>query len=264
MTIEQRTMPASSLFPAGKAFVAGGSGGIGSAICLALAEAGCDVVLTYKRNRQKAEAVVSEVTTAGGRAQAVEVDLEDAAAVKSAIDAAASHEGGLHTVVYAMGPFVHLKFLSQVEPEEFRSYLLSDTFACFNLVHASIAHLRKTRGSVVAITTTAVSRWAPQDGLSAVPKSAINSLMTGLAREEGRFGIRANSVALGVIDAGMSLQAVKAGYIDEKYWQAMSRNVPLQRLGTAKEVADAVVFLASSRAGYTTGQVLHVDGGYPL
>lgn len=244
--------------------MAGGSGGIGSAICIALAEAGCDLVLTYNRNRDKAEAVADTVRQSGREAETVKIDLEDTAAVKEVLDTAAAGEGGLHTIVYATGPFVHLKFMSKVEPEEFKRYLMADTFACYNLVHAALPHVRKSRGSIVTITTTVLDRWATQDGLSAIPKSAINSLMTGIAREEGRFGVRANSVALGIIDAGMSQQAVKAGYIDEKYWAAMSRNVPLQRLGTAEEVADAAVFLASSRAAYTTGQVLRVDGGYPL
>lgn len=252
------------LFPEGRAFVAGGSGAIGSAICVALAEAGVDVVLTYNRNRDKAAQTAQTVQAVGRQANIVKLDLEDSAAVKFAIDRAADGPGGIHTVVYATGPFVHLKFMSKVEPEEFKRYLLGDTFACFNLVSAAVPHLRNSRGSIVAVTTTVLERWAPQDGLSAVPKSAIDSLLRGIAREEGRFGIRANSVALGIIDAGMSRKAVTQGYIDEKYWAAMSRNVPLQRLGTAEEVADAAVFLASSRAGYTTGQVLRVDGGYPL
>lgn len=252
------------LFPGGRAFVAGGSGAIGAAICAALADAGADVVLTYKRNRDNALAAADAVRARAHQAEIVRLDLEDSDAVRQALNDAADAPGGLHTVVYAAGPFVHLKFMSQVEPEEFKRYLLGDACACFNLVSAALPHLRKSRGSVVAVTTTVLERWAPQDGLSAVPKSAIASLLRGIAREEGRFGLRANSVALGIIDAGMSRQAVAAGYIDEKYWAAMARNVPLQRLGHAEEVADAVVFLASSRAGYTTGQVLHVDGGYPL
>lgn len=252
------------MFPAGAAFVAGGSGGIGSAIGLALAEAGSNVVLTYNRNRDKAEEVATVIRAMGREATTVQLSLEDTAAVKAAVDQASVNEGGLHTVVYATGPFVHLKFMSKVEPEQFKEYLMGDTFACYNLVHAALPHLRKSRGSLVAITTTAVARWANQDGLSAVPKSAVNSLMRGIAREEGRFGVRANMVALGIIEAGMFKRTVDAGYIDESYLKAMAQNVPLQRLGTAEEVADATVFLASSRAGYTTGQVLHVDGGYPL
>lgn len=259
---QARTRP--PLFGEGIAFVAGGSGGIGAAISLALAEAGSDVVLTYNRNHAKAEEAAQAVRNAGRNAEAVQLNLEDTDAVKSAIDKAAAAHGAIHTVVYAVGPYVPLKFLSKVEPEEFKKFLLTDTFACYNLVHAALPHLRKSRGSIVAITTTALARWAPQDGLSAIPKAGVDRLMSGIAREEGRFGVRANSVALGVIRAGMFHQAIEVGDINEKYIDAMAVNVPLQRLGTAEEVADAVAFLASSRAAYTTGQVLRVDGGYPI
>ncbi len=258
------TRPRNPLFPAGRAFVAGGSGGIGSAICLALAEAGCDVVLTYNKGRARADEVVEAVEAVGRQALAIQLSLEGADEVKKAVDDAAAAGGGLHTVVYAVGPFVEFKFMSQVEPSMFADYLRQDTCACFNLVHAAVPHLRRSRGSMVAITTTAVDRWANRDGLSAIPKAAVNMLMRGIAREEARFGVRANMVALGIIEAGMFKQTVEKGYIDDRYLAAMKSNVPLQRLGTAEEVADAVTFLASSRAGYTTGQVLHVDGGFPI
>jgi 3-oxoacyl-[acyl-carrier protein] reductase len=89
-------------------------------------------------------------------------------------------------------------------------------------------------------------------------------LWAGIAREEGRFGVRANSVALGVIDTGIVIRSIASGQMDDKYFEALRRNVPLGRLGTAQEAAAAVVFLASSRASYTTGQVLRVDGGYAI
>lgn len=258
------TIPRPPLFPTGAAFVAGGSGGIGSAICLALADAGSDVVLTYNRNRDNAEGVAEKIRALGRKAETVQLNLEDAEAVKQILGTSAQTAGGLHTVIYAMGPLVHFKFMSKVSPEEFKQYMLGDSVACYNLVHAALPHLRKTRGSLVAITTTCLERWSPQDGLSAIPKAAIDRLFAGIAREEGRFGIRANSVALGIIRAGMFNQMVTSGEIDDNYLKAMSQNVPLQRTGTAEEVADAVVFLASSRSAYTTGQVLRVDGGYAI
>lgn len=252
-------------FPAmGAALVAGGSGGIGGAICRALAEQGCDVALTYNSNLAKAEAVAAQIEGAGRRAGLYQLDLRDADATRRTVDAAAGAFGGLHTVIYATGPFVHFRFISQMTSDEVQSYLTGDTMAAFNLVQAAIPHLRRSKGSMVGITTCAAERWANQDGLSAIPKSAVNALFRGVAREEGRNGVRANLVALGIIEAGMFNQTVEKGFIDDSYLAAMRRNVPLGRTGRAEEVAAAVTFLASSRASYTTGQTLHVDGGFTI
>ena len=223
------------LFPtSGAAFVAGGSGGIGSAICKRLAQSGTPVVLTYKTNEAKARAVVEEIEAEGGRATAIPLALEDANAVKSAVDAAAQTEGGIHTVIYATGPFVHFRFVSKMTPAEMQEYLNVDTMACFNLMHAALPYIRAAKGSALAITTCAIDRWANQDGLSAIPKAAVNAIMHGIAKEEGRFGVRANMVALGVIDAGMFNRAKDEGRPNPSGgWGLEHLSRSTQRLGAA-------------------------------
>jgi NAD(P)-dependent dehydrogenase (short-subunit alcohol dehydrogenase family) len=91
------------------------------------------------------------------------------------------------------------------------------------------------------------------------PKAAIEALVRGIAREEGRFGVRANSVALGVIETGIFLRLAGKDF-DQEWVEAARGNTALKRFGTAEEVADAVVFLASARASYVTGQTLVLDG----
>jgi NAD(P)-dependent dehydrogenase (short-subunit alcohol dehydrogenase family) len=100
--------------------------------------------------------------------------------------------------------------------------------------------------------------------LSVAPKGAIEALLRGIAREEGRNGVRANAVAVGVVDAGMFPKLVERGELSQQWIDAAIRNTPLRRFGKPQDIADAAVFLASSRARYITGQTLFVDGGYTL
>ncbi len=252
-------------FPeAGCALVTGGSGGIGAAVAKQLAASGADVVLTYNSNRAAAAETVAVVEGAGRQAQAVQVDLRDEDTVKAMVDKAAADFGGLHTLVSAHGPFIHMEHISKMSPQLFRETMETDTFGVFNLVHAALPHLRESRGAIVAIATPAIQRYAVKDLLSVAPKAAIEAIVRGVAAEEGRFGIRANSVGVGVIQDGMYQALVDDGAFDDRYLEAATANTALRRLGTAEEIAEAVVFLASNRARWITGQQLNVDGGYAM
>jgi len=99
--------------------------------------------------------------------------------------------------------------------------------------------------------------------LSVAPKAAIDALINGIAKEEGRNNIRANSIQLGIIEAGIFLR-IKGKDYDDRYIEAAKNNTALKKLGEAQDVADAVIFLASDRAKYITGQTLYLDGGYRI
>lgn len=249
-------------FPDGVAVVIGGSGGIGAAICERLADHGADVALTYRANGAAAAGVVTAVERAGRRGLAEAVDVGDEEQVAGFFDRVAGSLGRPHTVVYAVGASIELSWIAEVTPEAWQEVVAADLTGFFNTVRAALPHLRAGGGSIVAITTAGLERHPPRDILSTVPKAGIEALVRGVAREEGRHGIRANSVALGVLDTGHFHRVRET--LGEEFVEAMRRNTALRRFGTAREAADAVVFLASSASAFTTGQRLVVDGGFSV
>jgi NAD(P)-dependent dehydrogenase (short-subunit alcohol dehydrogenase family) len=251
-------------FPKGVVLVVGGSGGIGSAIARGFAAEGAKVAITYRHNEDRARSVVEEIEAVGGQCSAHQVELGDLESVSRCLDELSRTHEQVHTIAHAAGTHIDQPYISQLTPEQWRNTMDWDVNGFFHVVHAALPHLRKSRGSIVFISSSGLKRFPPGDVLSVAPKGAIEALMRGIAREEGRFGIRANSVAVGVVDAGMFPKLVERGELTQAWLDAAMRNTPLRRFGKPEEIADAVVFLASSRARYVTGQTLFVDGGYTL
>lgn len=237
----------------GVALVTGGTGGIGSAIVRMLAERGSAVAFTYSRNAEGAAALEAECG-----ATAYQADLIDTARVGELL----AECGAVHTLVYASGPHVPMVHLSRVSPTRFGEQLAIDAGGFFSLVQQALPLLRRSKGSLVAVTTAANRRFPIRDGLSSAPKAAIEALVRGLAVEEGRFGVRANSVGPGMLTDGMAARLIESGELDDEALRITRGNIPLRRFGDATDIAEAVCFLASDRANFITGQALDVDGGY--
>ena len=248
----------------GAAFVAGGSGGIGAAIVRILAQRGSDVAFSYRANQKAADSLAGEIKEYGRRALALQLDLGDETATAEAIAQAAEAFGGLHTLVYAAGPHVPMVHLSKVTPGQYRAQLIADAAAFFNLVHPALPVLRESRGSIVAVTTVATRRFPVRDGLSSGTKGAVEAVARALAAEEGRFGVRVNCVAPGMLTDGIAARLIDSGELDETALEIARRNIPMRRFGDALDIAEAVAFLASDAACFITGQVLGVDGGYSV
>jgi 3-oxoacyl-[acyl-carrier protein] reductase len=165
-------------------------------------------------------------------------------------------------LVYAAGPDVPMTYLSRVTPDQLRQQLEQDAVAFYNLRYPAVKSLRETRGRVVAVSTTATSRVIVRDVLSAAPKGAVQAVVKLLAVEEGRFGIRANCVGVGMTTDSLGAKLSESEGLDERALEAAKANIPLRRFGSAQDVAEAVCFLASDRAAFISGQALNVDGGY--
>ncbi len=251
-----------SRFPNGVTLVIGGSGGMGGVICQAFAAQGSDIALTYRSKRARAEVVADEVRALGRSASIHCVDIADEASVAAAVAEIAATQR-IHTVIVASGSDITQERIAELTPAAWRQVIESDSNGFFNLVHHTLPHFRANGGgSYVHLSTCGMQRWPDGDALSVAPKACNDALLRGIAREEGRHGIRANSIAVGVIESGIFLRLREEGAFDERWHKAVMRNLCLKRFGQPQEVAEAALYLAT--AAYVTGQTIAVSGGYGI
>lgn len=255
-------MSDNALFPKGAALVLGASGGIGGKVAEVLAADGADLALVYNR---KAEAVARVAAACSTRTSQHGCDITDKAAVAQMISDVVATHGRIHTLVWAAGPLVEQVLLSETSPEAWRRAFDVEVHGFFGLVQALLPHMRdQGGGSIVHLGSAGHLRWPDRDGLSVAPKAANESWLRGIAREEGRHGIRANSVLVGVIDAGMFHELMQKGAFPPSWTEETLKMLSVKRWGQPEEIGYAVSWLASSRAAYVTGQQINVSGGFGL
>lgn len=246
----------------GAILVVGGSGGLGQSICRRLLDEWGALVFTY-HNSAEAAAQLRDDLSERGEVRAQRVDIREDNDVQSAI-AAADAMGGMRGLVFAAGANILQPFVSQMSQEVWDNSIDIELRGFTRLVRLALPVFRKNGGGALVSVVSFANYWFPPgDAISAVPKAGIEMLTRAVAKEEGRFGLRANSVAPGVIDAGLGRSVMQATQ-PLAFWQEHQKRIPLRRYGEADDVAQATAFLASSRAAYITGQTLIVDGGMRL
>lgn len=238
-------------------FITGGSRGIGAAAVLAFAQAGYNVAFTYHAHPEAAEAVCCQAQQAApdGRFLAIQADAADAAQVRAAVAEAARVLGNLQVLVCNAG-IAQVKLFTDTTDEDWRRMMAVDLDGAFYACRAVLpGMIHQKYGRILLVS----SMWGQTGGSCEVAYSAAKAGLIGLgkalAKEEGPSGITVNVLAPGVIDTDMM-----AGFTDEDR-AALAEETPVERLGTAAEVARTMVFLADEASGYITGQVLGVNGG---
>lgn len=246
-------------FPPGAIMLVGGSGALGGAIALELAAAGCPVVIGYRSTASAAEAVVKTVCERGGLARAARIDVLDGESIDRAVATTLERDGGLAGLVYAPGTRKTFDFVAHVPDEAWADALAVDVRGFLATAQRCLPALRESRGSIVSLTTYQAGRIEPKGALSSVPKAAVERATLAIAREEARYGVRANAIRVGWIEAGSATDL-----LDEATVARKRREIPLGRLGAPAEVATVARFLLSNDASFVTGAAIPVDGGESL
>jgi 3-oxoacyl-[acyl-carrier protein] reductase len=236
------------------ALVTGASQGIGRACAWKLAKCGARVALVA-RNQQKLEDLAREIAEAGGSARAFVADVENEEQVKAAFKAVVADFGKIDILVNNAG-ITRDQLIMRMKRADWDAVLNTNLTSAYLCTQQAISSMLKQRwGRIINITSVFGQTGQAGQANYAASKAGLIGLTMAVAREIGSRNITCNAVAPGFIETAMT------SALSDEIRQSALKMIPLNRVGTAEEVANCVAFLASEEAGYITGHVLNVNGG---
>jgi 2-hydroxycyclohexanecarboxyl-CoA dehydrogenase len=246
------------------AIIPGASGGIGRHVARKFIEAGADVALGYRSNPDPVQEIAEFARTRGRRCRADPVDTSDLNAGREWVRSVIAEFGCIDVLASCLGAHLPQGFspFARQDPATWQPIIGSQLMAFIYLCQPIVEHmLERKSGRIVALSSDGGKVGESGAAVANAGNSGLIGFVKSLAREVGRFGVTANLVCPGPTE-GPTLDALrKQGDSGARMVEEMIRRVPMKRLGQAHEIADAMVFLASDRASYITGQAISVSGG---
>mgnify|MGYP005840208625 CR=1 FL=1 len=238
--------------------VTGASRGIGRAIAKRLAEAGANIAFTYKASEEKAQSLQQELASLGVKARALKADAINFREAQTVVDTTISELGGVHILVNNAG-ITRDTLLLRMSEAQWDEVLANNLKSAFNYTKAATRPMMQQReGRIINITSIIGLVGNAGQANYAASKAGLIGFTKSIAKELASRNILVNAVAPGWIDTEMT------DALTDDLKKQMEISIPLKRSGTATEVADAVLFLASPLASYITGECLRVDGGMAM
>jgi 3-oxoacyl-[acyl-carrier protein] reductase len=229
-------------------------------MALEFARQGADVALVYRASDDLARAVAGEITAIGRKAVAIRADLKDASAAALAVERTIAELGGLDILAHSAGAQVEWVAVRDHDPGDWAGFVTNDLIGAFNIIQPAVRHMHgRKSGVVIAISSIAAQMCQARNSEGAAAKAGLEALIRVVAREEGRSGIRANAIAIGLTDTDQARQALEQW--GPEATEKIIKAIPLGRMARPEEIAGMAAYLAGEQGAYITGKVIQVDGG---